>query len=137
MIILEKRKHLFGNFLAEANAVGAGFEEKTADMINEWLKQNGLDRRWTAKRFQKLSEDDGARDEDYSDVVVEERRTGDRFFVECKEYERSNVLNLQFDLKADGSVIPVKGKGRERLDEDEAGLAAGLVDAIRNSGGFI
>ena len=136
MLMFGDRKHLFGRFLAEANAVGAGFEEKTAGMVNSWLGKNGLGREWEARRYQKLSEDEGARDEDYSDVVVESRDGSRKFFIECKEYERSNVLNMQFDIKEDGGISPVKGKKRERLDEAEAGLAEGLVDAIRASDGY-
>jgi hypothetical protein len=93
---------LFREFLAEANAVGSGFEQKTADMVSKWLAKNNLASKYSAKRFQRLSEDDGSRDEDFSDVVVEERKSGEKFFIECKEFERSNVLNLQFDIKADG-----------------------------------
>ena len=88
--------------IAEANAIGSDFEQKTADMVSKWLVKNNLAKKYSAKRYQRLSEDDGARDEDFSDVVVEERKTGEKFFIECKEFERSNVLNLQFDIKTDG-----------------------------------
>ena len=95
-------RHSFMAFIAEANAIGSDFEQKTADMVSKWLVKNNLAKKYSAKRYQRLSEDDGARDEDFSDVVVEERKTGEKFFIECKEFERSNVLNLQFDIKTDG-----------------------------------
>lgn len=118
------------SFLAEANAVGAGFEQKTADAVQAWLNAKDLAGRWKASRYQTLKEDDGSRDEDFSDVVVEEKRTGDRFFIECKEFERSNVLNLQFDIASDGRLSPVKGKKREKLTETEEDSVSGLVEAI-------
>ena len=136
MILPRRSGFSFAKYLAEANAAGSGFEQRTADAVGRWLESAGLGRKWSAKRFQRLSEDGGARDEDYSDVVVEERRTGRRFFVECKEYERSNVLNLQFDIGRDGGIRPVKGRGREPLAEAEASAAARLVDAVRSSEGF-
>ena len=136
MILIDQRKHLFREFLAEANAVGSGFEQKTADMVSKWLVKNNLASKYSAKRFQQLSEDDGSRDEDFSDVVVEERKTGSKFFIECKEFERSNVLNLQFDIKADGQLIPVAGKKRTALDEAETERVSGLVKSIKGCGGY-
>lgn len=130
------KQHSFASFLAESNAAGAGFEQKTADMISEWLAENGLSRKYSAKRYQKLTEENGNRDEDFSDVVVEDRKTGDRFFVECKEFERSNVLNVQFDIKSDGEIFPVKGKKREALDEAETECVSGLVKAVRECEGY-
>lgn len=129
-------RHSFMRFLAEANAVGSGFEQKTADSVQAWLEAKGLSKRWKASRYQTLSEDDGARDEDYSDVVVEEKKTGERFFIECKEFERSNVLNLQFDIRSDGSLSPVRGKNREKLSETEEERASPLVSSVAECEGY-
>ena len=41
----------FLTFLFEANAVGSKFEKKTADMINEWLKKNKLQKHYDVRRF--------------------------------------------------------------------------------------
>lgn len=129
-------RHSFMSFLAEANRRGSAFEERVAGMVQRWLSANGLSRRWKAYRYQSLREDGGRRDEDFSDVAVEELGPGERFFVECKEFEAANVLNVRFDIGSDGSLFPVRGIGRERLEGEDAEAMAPLTAAIRWSDGF-
>lgn len=129
-------RHSFMDFVAEANRRGSAFERRVASMVQKWLASNGLSRKWKAYRYQTLKEDDGARAEDYSDVAVEDLRTGERFFVECKEFEAANVLNVRFDVGSDGSLSPVRGAGRERLAGEDAEALAPLTSAILESDGF-
>jgi hypothetical protein len=124
----------FQTYLAEANAVGSKFEKKTARMIGDWIKAKGLKRVFDVKRFQTVNE--SARAEDYSDIEVVNVKTGDSFFVECKEADRSNVLNLQFDIREDGTLAPVKSRGRKELDEEDSEAAAPFVKAVQGNGEF-
>lgn len=129
-------RHSFMSFLAEANRRGSAFEERVAGMVQKWLSANGLSRKWKAYRYQTLREDDGKRDEDFSDVAVEELGAGERFFVECKEFEAANAINVRFDIGSDGGLFPVRGTGRERLAGSEAAAAEQLTAAVRESPGF-
>ena len=139
MILFDKKARAvksFSRFLSEANAVGAKFEEKVAKSVQDWLKANGLSKKFEACRYQPLSEDNGRRDEDYSDVIVQEIAGDSRFFIECKEFDRSNVLNLRFDIGQDGRAVPVKGKDRTALSETETERVSSLTESIQGSDGF-
>lgn len=122
----------FLTFLTEANAVGSKFEQKTADMVNKWLKSKKLNGRFKASRFQSI-EESKARDEDYSDVVVEELETGKKFFIECKEADRSNVMNAKFEIAEDGGLVLQKDGGGEQIEEDEESLESPFVKAVQES----
>lgn len=104
--------------LNEANAAGSKFERKIADNINKWIKQNKLQNKFKASRFQNITEEEGNRDEDYSDVIVEDLETGNKFFIECKQNGNDNVITTQFDIQEDYSLVPVKDKSREEVDDE-------------------
>ena len=123
-------------FIYEANAVGSKFEKKTADMINQWLKKNNLQKKYDVRRFQSVFEDKKGRDEDYSDILVENIKTGEKFFIECKEADRSNVINMQFDIRESGKLVPVKSVGRTELDEAELETVQPFIDKISGSNEF-
>lgn len=107
----------FLEFLAEANSAGSKFEQKIASNVNAWLKANSLDDKFSAKRFQSISEEEGNRDEDYSDVVVENLKTGEHFFIECKQNGNDNSVTNMFDITEDFSLVPVKNKARDEEDD--------------------
>lgn len=123
----------FTSFLYEANAVGSAFEKKTAQMVNLWLKKNNLTRLYDVRRFQSVFEKTSGRDEDYSDIVVENLKSGEKFFIECKEVDRSNVMNLQFDIRENGDIVPVRSVGRKNLAETELDLIGPFLSVIRKN----
>ena len=59
----------FKTFLFEANSAGSQFEQKIADNIQDWIEKNGLAKNFEASRYQTITENDGNRDEDFSDIV--------------------------------------------------------------------
>lgn len=120
----ENRRMTFGEFLAEANAVGSDFEQKTAKMINEWLKSNGLSKRFRAKRYQSVNE---SRDEDFSDIVIEDLSTGKSFFVECKNADRTNVLNLKLDISEGGNLFAA-GKNANEAERKYSDLVHNMQE---------
>lgn len=77
--------------ISEANAIGSEFEQQIADNVQVWIEENGLDDIFVAKRYQNITEDDGNRDEDYSDVVVENLKTNEQIFIECKKHVTANI----------------------------------------------
>lgn len=122
-------KRNFPNFLSfllnenivEANAHGSVFEQKIADNIQLWLKHNNLNNRFSAERYQTLTEFDGNRDEDYSDIVIYDKKSKNKIFVECKQSVADNISQLMIDLvqKNDTVIpIPVKGINREPVEGD-------------------
>lgn len=123
----------FLTFLFEANAVGSKFEKQTADMVNMWLKKNNLQKQYDVRRFQSVFENKKVRDEEYSDILVENLKTGEKFFIECKEADRSNVINMQFDIRESGKLVPVKSAGRKELDETELNDVQPFIDIISNN----
>lgn len=110
----------FLNFLVEANANGSSFEAKVAESVQRWIESNGLADKFSATRYQSLTEDDGNRDEDYSDVIVTDLETNSGFFIECKQNVKDNCVTIQFDISPDDySLIPVRGKSREQFEAPE------------------
>lgn len=116
----------FKDFLLEANSAGSKFEQKIAKNINKWIKNNHLTNKFHASRYQSISESDdiveqdGNRDEDYSDIVVDDLQNSTQFFVECKEILGTNIITTMFDInEQDFHLIPVKNKSREQILDDE------------------
>ena len=109
----------FKTFLFEANSAGSQFEQKIADNIQDWIEKNGLDKNFEASRYQTITENDGNRDEDFSDIVVTNLQTKEKFFIECKNGIKDNCVTTQFDIMSiDYSLIPVSGKNREKIEDD-------------------
>ena len=106
----------FLQFLEEANAAGSKFELKVAYSVQKWLKSNGLDKKWKAYRYQNVTEDDGNRDEDFSDVALKNLQTDETFFIECKQNGDDNPVTQMFDITEDFQLAPVKGKMRQKDD---------------------
>lgn len=103
----------------EANAFGSEFEQNIANNIQSWIEANGLDEIFSVERYQSISEDDGKRDEDYSDIVVENLKTSEQIFVECKEHATSNISQLMVDFKlSDARIKPIIVKGIHRQKAD-------------------
>ena len=129
----------FSQFLVEANSVGSKFEQKIARNVNAWIKDNKLQSKFKASRFQKISEtemmseDDGARDEDYSDVVVDDLTTGEQFFIECKKNIKDNIITTQFDISEDYKLVPVKYVNRDPSDDP---LDLRLAKDLESTDGF-
>lgn len=110
--------YTFKDFLAEANAAGSKFEQKIARNVKAWLKANGLDSKFSASRYQHMTESKaGARDEDYSDIVVENLETGDIFFIECKQKITDNIVTTLFDINEDFTLSQVVGRDRKKADD--------------------
>lgn len=108
----------FIDFIFEANSAGSSFEVRVAQAINDWIKSQKLSDKFKACRYQTLSEDDGNRDEDFSDVVVTNLKTDSQFFVECKQSSKDNCVTTQFDISEDDfSVIPVRGRDRTAVPD--------------------
>lgn len=115
----------FKQFLSEANAAGSKFEQKVADAVQDWIEKNGLQKKWKASRFQSVTEDEGSRDEYFSDVVVEDLESGWQFFIECKQNGADNIITTMFDIKEVDNgpdakmrefyLVPVEGKSREEI----------------------
>ena len=124
--------YTFKDFLLEANSAGSKFEQKIANNINKWLKKNKLDNKFKASRFQSIKEEDGNREEDYSDVVIEDLETKEQFFVECKEKITDNIITTMFDIQDqdDFPLVPVKDKSREEVDDE---LLLQLASDIQNN----
>lgn len=110
----------FLQFISEQNAIGLAFEKTTAKNINRWLSENGMNSDFRASRFKPGP---GQRSENFPDVYVE-RKNGEGFFVECKQYSRANMINARFDL---GESCFVTAK-----DEKYSGIA----DAVNKSDQF-
>ena len=109
----------FKTFLFEANSAGSQFEQKIADNIQDWIEKNGLAKNFEASRYQTITENDGNRDEDFSDIVVTNLQTKEKFFIECKKGIKDNCVTTQFDImSSDYSLIPVSGKNREKIEDD-------------------
>lgn len=129
----------FSQFLTEANAIGSKFEQKIASNVNSWIKENGLQSKFKASRFQKISEAelvpeaDGSRDEDYSDVVVDDLENGDQFFIECKKSIKDNIITTQFDVAEDFTLHPVQNVQRDAVDDD---ITLKLAYDLQNTSGF-
>ena len=115
----------FLQFLNEANAAGSKFEQAVADAVQDWIVKNGLQKKWKASRFQTVTEDEGTRDEDFSDVVVEDLETGEQFFIECKQNGADNIITTMFDIRENDNksetqhrefyLVPVEGKSRDEI----------------------
>ena len=131
----------FKQFLSEANTAGSKFEQEVADAIQAWIDANGLGKKFKASRFQTVDEDDGSRDEDFSDVVVDDLETGEQFFIECKQNASDNIITTMFDIREVGNdpesqfryfyLVPVEGKSRDAVpsgsDDPRNALAHDLV----------
>lgn len=107
--------------VTEANAFGSEFEQQVANNIQNWITANNLDDVFFAERYQSITEDDGNRDEDYSDVIIENLKTGEQIFVECKEHVADNISQLMVDFEfVNGKLTPiiVKGIHREKASSE-------------------
>ena len=80
-------------FLAEQNEIGLDFEKATAKNVNRWLSENGMSDKFRAERFKP---EPGQRSENFPDVLVSGKNC--RFFIECKQYSRANMINARFDF---------------------------------------
>lgn len=111
--------YTFKDFLAEANAAGSKFEQKIARNVKAWLKANGLSSKFSASRYQQVTESKtGARDEDYSDIIVEDLENGSTFFIECKQKITDNIVTTMFDINEDFTLSQVIGRDREKTDDE-------------------
>lgn len=109
----------FKDFLLEANAHGSNFEQQIADNVNKWLKRHRLADKLKCRRYQTVTEAVGSRDEDYSDVEIVDIDTGERNFIECKDGEKSNIVQIMFDIAEDFSLVPVEGKSRTPIEDSK------------------
>lgn len=124
-----------GIFFCESNAAGQKFEQKIARNVKKWIQESHLDKKFKAEHYQAssaLKEEDG-RDEDYSDIIVEDSSSGEKFFIECKE-AKANFVTTQFDISEDGHVMPVSGKSRDIEVTDDASLR--LAEMIQEDDSF-
>lgn len=111
--------YTFKDFLAEANAAGSKFEQKIAHNVKAWLKMNGLSSKFSASRYQQVTESNaGTRDEDYSDIVIEDLDDGTTFFIECKQNITDNIVTTMFDINEDFTLSQVVGRDREKADDE-------------------
>lgn len=111
--------YTFRDFLVEANAAGSNFEQKITRNVKAWLKANGLSNKFSASRYQQVTESkNGARDEDYSDIIVENLKTGNIFFIECKQKITDNIVTTMFDINKDFTLSHVIGRDREKTDDE-------------------
>lgn len=126
-----------GILLCEANSAGQKFEQKIASNIKGWLQTHNL-KNFRASHYQcktSLKEDDG-RDEDYSDIEIEDTSTGSKFFIECKE-KKANFVTTQFNINEDGTVTPVAGKSRDPLEDEASQKLASLIEESEQFQKFI
>lgn len=111
--------YTFKDFLNEANSAGSKFEQKIARNMRAWLKDNGLSSKFSAMRYQHVTESAaGSRDEDYSDIIIKNIQTGDEFFVECKQKITDNIVTTMFDINEDFTLSQVVGRDREVADDE-------------------
>ena len=133
----------FLQFLNEANAAGSKFEKEAANAVQAWIDANGLGKKFKATRFQTVNEDDGSRDEDFSDVVVDDLETGEQFFIECKQNASDNIITPMFDIReVDSSAgrsfyfVPVEGKSRDEISASEDDPRNVLAYELSHTDGF-
>lgn len=121
----------FLSYLTEANSIGAAFEQKTVKYINNWLRHIGLDNNFKAERYQTL-QNNNVKCEKYSDIVIKNLSEEQLFFIECKEYKRSNILNIKFNISSNGDLLPIV----ENENDNNIELYQDLIQALKQSTGF-
>lgn len=93
-----------------------------------------MDNKFKAEKYQSLNEN--IKCEEFSDIIIKNLNEAPLFFIECKEYERANILNSKFNITSDGDITPVRGKEKTELSETELDLYSNLTKAIRQSEQF-
>lgn len=106
--------------ISEANAFGSEFEQYIADNIQEWINYNKLNKKFQVERYQTLTEFDGNRDEDYSDIIIKDLSNDKQIFIECKKTLSDNISQVMIDFKesSDGRIVPLVVKGSNRINSN-------------------